>query len=43
MRLALSIEYIGKKYYGWQKQNGDSTNTVQHHVEIGRASCRERV
>ena len=33
MRLALSIEYIGKKYYGWQKQNGDSTNTVQHHVD----------
>jgi tRNA pseudouridine38-40 synthase len=33
MRLALSIEYIGKKYYGWQKQNSKSTNTVQHYVD----------
>jgi len=33
MRLALSIEYIGRKYYGWQKQNSNSTNTVQYHVD----------
>ena len=33
MRLALSIEYIGGKYYGWQKQNSNSTNTVQYHVD----------
>ena len=33
MRFALSIEYIGEKYYGWQKQNSDSTNTVQYFVD----------
>tara|TARA_B100001093_G_scaffold449759_1_gene456119 strand:+ start:327 stop:1109 length:783 start_codon:yes stop_codon:yes gene_type:complete len=33
MRLALSIEYIGSKYYGWQKQNTNSTNTIQYHVD----------
>ena len=33
MRLALSIEYIGRKYYGWQKQNSKSTNTIQYHVD----------
>ena len=33
MRLALSIEYIGSKYYGWQKQNSNSTNTVQYYVD----------
>jgi len=33
MRLAISIEYIGRKYYGWQKQNSNSTNTVQYHVD----------
>ena len=33
MRLALSIEYIGKKYYGWQRQNIDSNNTVQYFVD----------
>ncbi len=33
MRIALSIEYIGKKYYGWQQQNTTSTKTVQYHID----------
>ena len=33
MRLALSVEYIGKKYFGWQQQNHSSTNTVQYFVD----------
>lgn len=33
MRLALSIEYNGSKYYGWQKQNSNSTNTIQYYVD----------
>ncbi len=33
MRIALSVEYIGKKYYGWQQQNRTSTNTIQYFVD----------
>ena len=33
MRIALSVEYIGKKYFGWQQQNHSSTNTVQYFVD----------
>ena len=33
MRLALSIEYIGSKYFGWQKQNINSNNTIQYYVD----------
>ena len=33
MRIALSVEYIGKKYSGWQQQNHSSTNTVQYFVD----------
>ncbi len=33
MRFAASVEYIGKKYYGWQSQNNKSTNTIQYHVD----------
>ena len=33
MRLAASVEYVGKKYFGWQSQNNKSTNTVQYHVD----------
>ena len=33
MRIALSVEYIGKKYFGWQQQNHSSTNTIQYYVD----------
>lgn len=33
MRFALSVEYIGRQYYGWQKQNSCSTNTVQYFID----------
>tara|TARA_B100000035_G_C20966038_1_gene538797 strand:+ start:135 stop:917 length:783 start_codon:yes stop_codon:yes gene_type:complete len=33
MRIALSVEYIGKKYFGWQQQNHTSKNTIQYFVD----------
>ena len=33
MRIALSVEYIGKKYFGWQQQSSASTNTIQYFVD----------
>ena len=33
MRIALSVEYIGKKYFGWQQQGSSSTNTIQYFVD----------
>ena len=33
MRLALSIEYKGTYYYGWQKQNHHKNKTIQYHIE----------
>ena len=33
MRLALSIEYKGTYYYGWQIQNHHKNKTIQYHIE----------
>ena len=33
MRLALSIEYKGTHYYGWQIQNHHKKKTIQYHIE----------
>ena len=35
--IALRLSYTGTAYHGWQVQKNAVT------VEIGRASCRERV
>ena len=33
MRIALSIEYNGTCYYGWQKQKINKSKTIQYHVD----------
>ena len=33
MRIALSIEYNGANYFGWQKQKIHKTKTIQYHVD----------
>ena len=33
MRIALSIEYNGANYFGWQKQKIHRTKTIQYHVD----------
>ena len=33
MRIALSIEYNGSNYFGWQKQKINKTKTIQYHVD----------
>ena len=33
MRIALSIEYNGTRYYGWQKQKINKSKTIQYHVD----------
>tara|TARA_A100001011_G_scaffold395330_1_gene490006 strand:+ start:435 stop:1217 length:783 start_codon:yes stop_codon:yes gene_type:complete len=33
MRIALSIEYNGSKYFGWQRQKFNKTKTIQYHVD----------
>ncbi len=33
MRIALSIEYNGSAYFGWQKQKINKTKTIQYHID----------
>ena len=33
MRIALSIEYNGANYFGWQKQKIHKTKTIQYYVD----------
>ena len=33
MRFALTIEYNGADYFGWQKQKTHKTKTIQYHIE----------
>ena len=33
MRVALTIEYNGANYFGWQKQKTHKTKTIQYHVD----------
>ena len=33
MRIALSIEYNGSKYFGWQRQKFNKTKTIQYHID----------
>ena len=34
MRIALSVEYNGSNYFGWQKQKIHKEKTIQYHVDL---------
>ena len=48
-RIALTVAYDGTAYCGWQIQNngktiqGELNRCLTELLEIGRASCRDRV
>ena len=33
MRIALSVEYNGSNYFGWQKQKIHKEKTIQYHID----------
>ena len=41
MRIALTIEYNGAKYFGWQKQKINKSKTIQYHVDRAIATIAD--